>query len=82
MMRKHATLNSVQDNGTYPNPVSVLYNEEIEYKITTLNLNQQAGDVIITDTLPPYLNYVSGSTTGASINTTSGPPSRPFSSGR
>jgi uncharacterized repeat protein (TIGR01451 family) len=62
-MRKYATLNGVQDNGAYPNPVSVLYNENIEYKIAVINTNPKKGDVIITDTLPPYLDYVAGSGT-------------------
>ncbi|MDR2148336.1 MAG: T9SS type A sorting domain-containing protein, partial [Tannerella sp.] len=65
MMKKKATLNTVQDNGTYPNPVSVLFSEEITYEITAVNANTVSGDMIITDTLPPYLDLVTGSYIGA-----------------
>jgi hypothetical protein len=65
MMKKQATLNNVQQNGTYPNPVSVLYNENIKYDISAVNANLSSGSTMyITDTLPPYLNYCSGSATG------------------
>ena len=62
MMKKNATLNSVAENGTYPNPVSVLYGEEIIYNITAVNANLSQGTVIIQDTLPPYLDIVANST--------------------
>jgi uncharacterized repeat protein (TIGR01451 family) len=72
MMKKNATLNpdmanAFPHNGTYPNPVSVLYNENIEYRITAVNANLKADSVFITDTLPPYLRYVDGSATGSVI---------------
>jgi hypothetical protein len=75
MMKKQATLNSVQHNGTCPNPVSVLYNENIKYDISAVNANLSSGTMVITDTLPPYLNYCSGSaTTGVSQSFTQGTP--------
>ena len=62
MMKKDATLNSVQDNGTYSNPVSVLHSENIEYRITAVNASDYSGGtVIVRDTLPAYLKYVSNS---------------------
>ena len=61
MMEKNATLNGTPDNGTYPNPVSVLYSEDIAYSIKAVNVNTQTGTVIIRDTLPAYLRYKSNS---------------------
>jgi|GEM_PF-2083963 len=64
LMKKEATLNSIQENGSYPNPVSVLYNENIEYKITAVNANLNPNTtVIIRDTLPPYMKYISSPAT-------------------
>jgi uncharacterized repeat protein (TIGR02543 family) len=63
-MKKDATLlltPPAAGNGTYPNPVSILYGEEIEYRITAMNANPDSGTVIIRDTLPAYLRYVPGS---------------------
>jgi uncharacterized repeat protein (TIGR02543 family)/uncharacterized repeat protein (TIGR01451 family) len=64
-MRKDATLlpvppaTPVRNNGTYPNPVSALYSDTIEYRITAINVNlNPAGTLIIRDTLPAYLNYI------------------------
>ncbi|MDR1335425.1 MAG: FG-GAP-like repeat-containing protein [Tannerella sp.] len=59
MMKKDATLNEVQYNGTYPNPVSVLYTDVIEYTVTAVNanLNPSGGTLVIRDTLPAYLDY-------------------------
>jgi uncharacterized repeat protein (TIGR02543 family)/uncharacterized repeat protein (TIGR01451 family) len=68
MMKKRATLLGEQKNGTYPNPVSVLYGEEITYKITAVNANMSAGRVTVTDTLPPYLNYVTGTATAEPVS--------------
>jgi uncharacterized repeat protein (TIGR01451 family) len=76
MMKKDATLNGMQENGTCHNPVSILLNENIIYKITAVNANTQAGQVVITDTLPPYLSLIPGSYSDASISTASGTPSR------
>jgi uncharacterized repeat protein (TIGR01451 family) len=57
MMKKKASLNGgATDNGTYPNPVSVLYGDKITYTIKAVNANPQTGRVIVTDTLPPYLD--------------------------
>ena len=67
VMRKNATLLTTTPfahNGTYPNPVSVLFNEQIEYKITAVNATQSTSTIIITDTIPAYLQYVPGSATG------------------
>ncbi|MDR1674926.1 MAG: DUF11 domain-containing protein, partial [Tannerella sp.] len=55
-MYKEATLNGVPFNGRYANPVSVLYGDNIIYTIKAINANLQTGKVIVTDTLPPYLN--------------------------
>jgi hypothetical protein len=76
MMKKNARLNSdVQDSGTYPNPVSVLYNDTIKYDITAVNANISSGTIVITDTLPPYLNLRNGSMSPtASQSTTLGTP--------
>ncbi len=59
MMRKDATLESIPHNGTYENPVAALFSEIIEYTITAVNANTGIGKVIIRDTLPPYLDFVS-----------------------
>jgi uncharacterized repeat protein (TIGR02543 family)/uncharacterized repeat protein (TIGR01451 family) len=61
------------ENGTFPNPASVLYSEQIEYRITAVNVSTQTGTVVVRDTLPPYLNYVTGSISqGGVVNTSSG----------
>jgi uncharacterized repeat protein (TIGR02543 family) len=53
----------VQHNGTYPNPVSVLYTDTIEYKITNVNANlTSTGTLVIRDTLPTYLDYAGDKT--------------------
>ena len=78
MMKKEATLlvaSPIPHNGTYPNPVSVLHNEDIEYTITAVNANHSVGKVIIRDTLPAYLQYQSSSPTVVPT-TVSGNPSR------
>ncbi len=59
MMKKDATLEGIPHNGTYQNPVAALFNETIEYTITAVNANTGIGKVIIRDTLPPYLDFVS-----------------------
>jgi len=81
MMTKDATLNpgkenAFKHNGTYPNPVSVLYNEKIKYEIIAVNANLKAGNMTITDTLPPYLNYVSGSVSGSADRDDTSMPGR------
>jgi uncharacterized repeat protein (TIGR02543 family)/uncharacterized repeat protein (TIGR01451 family) len=64
-MKKRATLNRVPENGTYGNPVAVLYGDTIHYEISAYNLTPSegaaAGTVIIRDTLPANLTYVAGS---------------------
>jgi uncharacterized repeat protein (TIGR02543 family)/uncharacterized repeat protein (TIGR01451 family) len=62
-MTKKATLlisPPVSNNGSYSNPVSVLYGEKIKYEINVINMIANA-DVKIIDTLPPYMDYVSSS---------------------
>jgi uncharacterized repeat protein (TIGR01451 family) len=61
MMTKRATLDGVQHNGRYANPVSVLYKDTILYEITAVNANLRTGKVVISDTLPAYLKYVANS---------------------
>ena len=63
-VKKEATLllsPPFRHNGTYPNPVSVLYGEDVEYKITAVNINKNTAHVIIRDTLPPYMAFKSTS---------------------
>ena len=48
-------------NGTYANPVSVLFNEDILYEITAINTKRSPASITITDTIPAYLRYVPGS---------------------
>jgi uncharacterized repeat protein (TIGR01451 family) len=72
LMTKVATLNGVQHNGRYSNPVSVLATEEITYEIKAVNAGN-AGLVNIIDTLPAYMDYVTAS---ADISYTGTPPSR------
>ena len=74
MMKKGAKLEGVPHNGTYPNPVSVLYNEDIEYTITAVNVNVGTGNVIIRDTLPSYLNYKSSDPIIVPVMTGTNPP--------
>ena len=78
MMKKNASIDNNPDNGRYPNPVSVLYSENIKYEITAVNVNKTTGKVIIKDTLPSYLLYVQGSDNpgGANISIEQGPPAR------
>ncbi|MDR1223523.1 MAG: DUF11 domain-containing protein [Tannerella sp.] len=63
LTKKDATLNGVQNNGTRPNPVTVLYSDTIEYKITVVNANlTSTGTLVIRDTLPAYLDYTGDGT--------------------
>ena len=62
--RKEATLMLTpvfKHNGTYANPVSVLFNEDILYEITAINPKRSPASITITDTIPAYLRYVPGS---------------------
>jgi len=61
-MRAYFCGDEKHNNGTYPNPVSVLYGDTIEYKVSAQNITLADGDVNISDTLPPYLSYVSTTT--------------------
>jgi uncharacterized repeat protein (TIGR01451 family) len=78
-MKKRASMNGVAGNGSYPNPVAVLYNEVIKYDITATNANTAAsGTVIIRDTLPAYLDTVSVTVAAPldSVTIVSGLPTR------
>jgi uncharacterized repeat protein (TIGR02543 family) len=86
-MKKEAKLlpSTVADNGTYSNPVSILYGDTLEYKITAVNANLSSGStLIIRDTIPAYLRYVAGTAASPSPylssigdnGTISGPPER------
>ena len=63
LMRKDATLFTLPPlvhNGTYPNPVSIFGNEVLSYEVSAVNPTDFAADIVITDTLPAYLDYVPG----------------------
>jgi uncharacterized repeat protein (TIGR01451 family) len=80
-MTKHAALNPGEPNelphdGTYGNPISVLHSEKIKYEITAVNASLTTGNVIIRDTLPPYLTYAGNATTGVLQGSISGTPHR------
>jgi hypothetical protein len=58
-MKKNASLRSVEHNGTYSNPVAVLYGDSIKYEIKAWNANMHDnGKLIIRDTLPAYLDTI------------------------
>jgi uncharacterized repeat protein (TIGR02543 family) len=59
-MKKRASIDGIPDNGVYANPVAVLGNDTIQYRITAVNMAPHAGSIIIRDTLPPYLRYRPG----------------------
>ena len=78
---KSATLlpSTVVQNGAYANPVSILGNEVVKYEIKTKNPTLTNVDIIIVDTLPAYLDYISGtasSTPAVSVaeSNTTAPP--------
>lgn len=79
-MRKDAVLIAegiaTPHNGLLANPVSILFGDTIEYTITAMNANTDAGGtVIIRDTLPAYLNYVGGSGSAGVALSSTGTPS-------
>jgi Listeria/Bacterioides repeat len=58
-------------NGSYPNPVSILFRDTINYSITAANTGLPGGEtLIITDTVPPYLSFVTGSDNPSASTTT------------
>ena len=61
LVKKDAELLSVSGRGAYPNPISVLGNEVITYKITATNPLQTSANIVIVDTVPAYLGYVTAS---------------------
>ena len=78
LMKKTARLlpNLAIDNGTYPNPVSILGNEIIEYTITAYNPTATALTVTIIDTLPAYLTFNGTASSGfTQLANTTPPPS-------
>jgi uncharacterized repeat protein (TIGR01451 family) len=57
----------------------VLYTETVNYEIAVVNASATAGKVTITDTLPPYLDFISGSATPGGLSapvTLPGPPAQ------
>jgi len=74
MKKESRVLPNTTDNGTYPNPVSVLGNEIIEYKITAINPTSAAASITIIDTLPAYLVLTGTATPAAASSTTITPP--------
>lgn len=80
-MKKDAILiadgTATPHNGYLANPVSILYSDTIEYTLTAMNANTDAGGtVIIRDTLPAYLHYVPGSGSAGVVTSTVGTPAR------
>ena len=65
-------------NGTYGNPVSILFSENVKYTVSMVNVSQKAGAVVLRDTLPAYMNYAGNASpsTGFTITTTTGTPTR------
>ena len=77
MAKKSATLlpNTFVDNGSYPNPISILGNEVVRYKISATNPTNGPAKILITDTLPAYFQFVSGTdSTAATLTNTTAPP--------
>ena len=77
MMSKDATLfitstDSVVHNGFFANPVSVLFGDTIKYRIEAINATPITQIVEIIDTLPAYLDYVSGSSNHPVIDSPAG----------
>jgi len=71
LMVKKSSLNAQPvQNGSYPNPVAVLYTDNIKYEITAFNANLQNNSAMtIVDTLPLYMNYVALSATNGGVKT-------------
>ena len=60
--------NTFVENGAYSNPVSILGNEEVEYTLTARNTRPyNSVAIVITDTLPAYMEYVQGSASPAIV---------------
>ena len=59
-----------EHNGAYSNPVSILHGERIKYEITATNVNPLVSTVTITDTLPAYLDYRTGTADNSGVATT------------
>ena len=81
-VKKEAILlpNTTVDNGTYPNPVSILGNEVVRYTITATNPVASPVNITIVDTLPAYLvptGTPSGTPTPVITPGTTTPPPSP-----
>ena len=65
-------------NGTYANPVSILFSEKVEYTVKMVNASHKAGTVVLTDTLPAYMKYDGNAnpSTGFTKTTIPGTPQR------
>ena len=65
-------------NGTYANPVSILFSEKIKYTVKMVNASHKAGTVVLTDTLPAYMEYAGNASpsTGFTVTTIPGTPTR------
>ena len=76
IVKKEAILlpGTTVDNGTYPNPVSILGNEVIRYTITATNPLASAVNITITDTIPAYLQYNGTSNPVITPTSTTTPP--------
>jgi len=62
MMSKHSAIeysptDTLWQDGTFSNPVAILFSDSVLYRINIINANLQTGNVIIRDTLPSYLKY-------------------------
>ena len=77
--KKNATIlpNTVAENGTYPNPQSLLGNEVVKYEITVRNPTLTSVDIVIVDTLPAYLDYVGSATPSLAVPPGTTAPSQP-----
>ena len=78
IVEKNATLlpNTFVDNGTYPNPVSVLGSEVVKYTISATNPAIAPAKILIIDTLPAYIQFVHDGTASPAVtptNTTTPP---------
>ena len=78
MAKKSATLlpNTFVDNGSYPNPISILGSEVVRYAISATNPTNVPVKILITDTLPAYIQFVNDGTASPAVtptNTTAPP---------
>jgi len=74
IMKKNATLLSVQHRGSLANPVAVFHDEIIAYRITAVNAHTSPQKITIIDTIPPWLNYLSSTPSVTQDTITTGYP--------